>query len=278
MKPEDLKFLSEAVKSRSGLALTADKVYLLESRLNPLAREEGFDSLDGLIAKMRKDRNGRLFDLVTEAMTTNETYFFRDKRPFELLEEVVYPALVSKRPAGKPLRIWTAAASSGQELYSIAMLSKEKRALLGGRDLQLLGTDISKEILEKAKNGVYTQFEVQRGLPMTMLVKYFSKEGDRWRLKPEILKMGDFRCFNLLDDLAPLGQFDVVFCRNVLIYFDAATKRSVLERIYKQMAPDGYLLLGAAETVTGITQAFRLVPGQRGLYERNPEFGASRAA
>ena len=199
-------------------------------------------------------------------MTTNETFFFRDKMPFEHFRDTIMPALIAARAREKRIRIWCAAASTGQEPYSLAMLCKEMGAALAGWRVEILATDLSTEVLEKAKAGIYSQFEVQRGLPIQLLVKYFTQVGETWQIAPEIRGMVQFRPLNLLNDFSALGMFDVVFCRNVLIYFDQATKIGVLDRIARQMPDDGYLVLGAAETVVGLTDAFKPVPDKRGLY------------
>jgi len=203
---------------------------------------------------------------VVEAMTTNETFFFRDKLPFDHFRDTVMPALIAARSREKRIRIWCTAASTGQEPYSLAMLIKGMGAAISGYRIDILATDLSSEILEKAKNGIYTQFEVQRGLAVQLLVKYFDQIGESWQLAPELRSMVQFRPINLLNDFSALGTFDVVFCRNVLIYFDQDTKTAVLDRIARQMSDDGYLVLGAAETVIGLTNAFKPLADKRGLY------------
>jgi len=199
-------------------------------------------------------------------MTTNESFFFRDIKPFELFREHVLPQLTKNRADRKSFRIWCAAASSGQEPYSLAITLKEEAAKLTGWKTEIVGTDISKEILEKAKSGLYSQFEVQRGLPIQLLLKYFQKQEDMWQADAALRAMITYKEFNLLQDLTPLGKFDVVFCRNVLIYFDQETKSKVLEGISKQMPEDGILFLGGAETVLGISDKFKPVTGYRGVY------------
>ena len=268
MRPEDFEEVAALVKKRSGLTLSKDKVYLVESRLAPLARRHGLTGVEDIVKQMRNHPREGLLAEITEAMTTNETFFFRDKTPFDLFTDDIVPQMATARSARKQLRIWCAASSTGQEPYSLAMLLKERAAQFAGWRIEIVGTDIASEIVERAKRGVYTQFEVQRGLPIQLLVKYFKKVDDHWELDPAIKSMVQYKIFNLLDDYRMLGQFDVVFCRNVLIYFDALTKKDVLERIAQQMAPDGVLMLGAAETVIGITEAFKLVEGKRGLYSR----------
>jgi chemotaxis protein methyltransferase CheR len=203
---------------------------------------------------------------VTEAMTTNESFFFRDIKPFDQFKDMVLPQLLQTRATKRSFRIWSAASSSGQEPYSLAMLIKEEAAKLAGWRIEIVGTDISQEMLEKAKAGYYSQFEVQRGLPIQMLVKYFKKKDEMWQIDPAIRAMVQYREYNLLNDLKALGQFDVVFCRNVLIYFDQPTKSRVLENISKIMPDDGILYLGGAETVLGISDKFKPIPNQRGIY------------
>ena len=208
---------------------------------------------------------------MVEAMTTNESFFFRDKIPFEHFRDAIMPHLMTARARERRIRIWCAAASTGQEPYSLAMMVKEMKDKLGGWRVEILGTDISVDVLEKAKAGVYSQFEVQRGLPIQMLVKYFTQAGDTWQIAPDIRAMVQYRQHNLLAEFAGFGRFDVVFCRNVLIYFDQQTKSSVLNRIARQLDPDSYLVLGAAETVVGLSDAFKPIPEKRGLYAPNKE-------
>ncbi|SMF76393.1 MCP methyltransferase, CheR-type [Tistlia consotensis] len=266
MSPQDFDFIAQLLKQRSGLTIGPDKAYLLESRLNPVARKHGFNGLTDLIQGLRLRGDQTLTRDVVEAMTTNESFFFRDTKPFDQFKRLVLPHLLEKRAAKRSFRIWSAACSSGQEAYSLSMILKEFEAKLAGWRVEMIATDLSTEILDKAKEGVYSQFEVQRGLPVQLLVKHFAQEGDRWRIAPDIKRMVTFRTFNLLDDPAPLGQFDVVFLRNVLIYFDQPTKTKVLERVSRQMAPDGFLYLGGAETVLGISDKFQVFPGERGIY------------
>jgi chemotaxis protein methyltransferase CheR len=268
--PLDYDYLRKLLKDRSGLLLSADKQYLVESRLAPLTRKAGLASLGELVTKL-KGGNEELTVDVVEAMTTNESFFYRDKIPFEHFRDAIIPQLITARARERRIRIWCAAASTGQEPYSLAMTLKEMRDKLGGWRVDILGTDISKDVLDKAKAGVYSQFEVQRGLPIQMLVKYFTQAGDTWQIAPEIRAMVQYRPHNLLAEFAGFGRFDVVFCRNVLIYFDQDTKSGVLNRIARQLDPDGYLVLGAAETVVGLSDAFKPIPEKRGLYAPNKE-------
>jgi chemotaxis protein methyltransferase CheR len=277
MKPTDFEFVAAMVRERSGLVLSADKTYLVESRLAPIARRDGFPSIDELVSAIRVRRDGKLVDSVVDAMTTNETFFFRDKTPFDIFEQTILPELVARKRGGT-IRVWCAAASTGQEPYSLAMVADAMGARMGGCKLEILGTDISERCLEKAKAGIYTQFEVQRGLPVQMLLKHFKKDGDAWKIDDRLKANIRFRPMNLLDDFRGLGRFDVIFCRNVLIYFDAQTKKRVLERMAMQVEGPGYLLLGAAETVLGVTDTFKPIAGQRGLYVQDPAKIAVRAA
>jgi chemotaxis protein methyltransferase CheR len=266
MTPEDFGYLRKLLKERSGLVLSAEKQYLAESRLLPLARKNGMTTLTELIGRLKEAKASPLASEVVDAMTTNETFFFRDKIPFEHFRDTVMPALIEKRAREKRIRIWCTAASSGQEPYSLAMMLKGMGAALTGYKVQILATDICAQVLEKAKAGIYSQFEVQRGLPIQLLVKFFTQIGECWQIAPELRAMVQFRTLNLLNDFSPLGTFDIVFCRNVLIYFDQPTKIGVLDRLARRMPEDGFLVLGAAETVVGLTDAFKPIADKRGLY------------
>jgi chemotaxis protein methyltransferase CheR len=272
--PQDYEFVRKLLKERSGLDLSADKRYLVESRLVPLARKVGLPGSGELVARLRNGDASITADVV-EAMTTNETFFFRDKIPFDHLRDTILPSLIHSRASRRTLRIWSAACSTGQEPYSIAMCLKEKAAELAGWRIEIVGTDLSREVLEKSKAGIYSQFEVQRGLPIQLLVKYFTQIGEMWQLNADIRGMVQYRQLNLLQDFSSLGKFDVIFCRNVLIYFDQETKAATFERIARVLEPDGMLMLGAAESVVGITDVFRPYTDKRGLYQPNPTRGAS---
>lgn len=266
VSPAAFETLSVLLRTRSGLVIGPDKAYLLEARLSPIAKREGFASIAELAQKIKDGRADALAREVVEAMTTNETFFFRDGKPFDHFRAHVLPKLIASRGPKDPIRIWSAACSTGQEAYSLAMIGAEMKASLGERTLQILGTDISRDVLQKAREGVFTQFEVQRGLPIQLLMKYFKKEGAHWRLSDAIRSMAEFREWNLLSDPGPLGRFDVLFCRNVLIYFDAPTKTKILDGMAKALAPDGVLYLGGAETVIGVSERFQLLPGERAVY------------
>ncbi len=268
MNITDFEIYKDLLKEQSGLVLGQEKIYLIESRLSPIAKKWGFDNLDAMTWALKGVPDYRLVYDIVQAMTTNETSFFRDTRPFELFTDFVLPEAMKKCAARKKIRIWCAAASSGQEPYSIAMLLKERSAQLAGWNIEIIGTDISREILAQASEGSYTQFEVQRGLPIQMLVKYFKQVDKKWNLDNEIKNMVKYQYFNLLEPMTSLGIFDIVFCRNVLIYFDDADKKQILERMTRQMTDDAVLLLGGAETVLGITDALKPVVDKRGLYAK----------
>ena len=266
MTPQDYAYLSKLLNERSGLQLAGDKQYLIESRLLPVARQNNCGSIGDLVAKLKAFAEEPLRQRVTEAMTINESFFFRDKTPFDRFQDTVLPTMLKARADRKRVRIWCAAASTGQEPYSLAMILKQAESDFAGWRIEIVATDISTEVIEKAKSGLYSQFEVQRGLPIQLLLKYFKQDGDQWRIAPELRDMVQYRRHNLLDDFASLGMFDVIFCRNVLIYFDTKTKQDVLTRISRSLVKDGHLLLGAAETVVGFTNLFMPMPEKRGLY------------
>jgi len=258
-------YLCKLLKDHYGLDLSAYKQYLIESRLLPLSRKSGLAGISELVQKM-KAGSPSLVAQVVEAMTTNETFFFRDKVPFDHFRDSIIPEIIKARAARKSIRIWCAAGSTGQEPYSLAMSLKEMSAALAGWRVEIIATDLSQEVLEKSKAGIYSQFEVQRGLPIQLLVKHFKQNGEFWQISPEIRAMVQHRQLNLLHDFSQLGVFDVIFCRNVLIYFDQETKINIFGRLAKAMEGDGFLVLGAAETVVGLTDVFKPFPDKRGLY------------
>jgi chemotaxis protein methyltransferase CheR len=265
VNPVEYEYLRKVLKDHSGLDLSADKHYLIESRLLPLARKAGLPGIPELVQKM-KGGSTALVTQVVEAMTTNETFFFRDKVPFDHFRDAIMKEILHARAGCKSVRIWCAAGSTGQEPYSLAMCLKEIAAALTGWRVEILATDLSQEVLEKSKAGIYSQFEVQRGLPIQMLVKYFKQNGELWQINPDIRGMVQHRQLNLLQDFSQLGKFDVIFCRNVLIYFDQETKTNIFGRLARALEPDGFLVLGAAETVVGLTEDFKPVADRRGLY------------
>ena len=266
LSPLVFETLASLLKAKSGLMIGKDKLYLLETRLSEIIKREKLIDLNGLAERIRSPGNDVLARDVIEAMTTNESFFFRDDKPFQHFRTQALPRLIAARAPGSTIRIWSAASSSGQEAYSLAMIVAESSALLAGRKVEIIGTDIARDQLARAREGVYSQFEVQRGLPVQMLMRYFRKEDNNWRIAEAIRAMAQFREFNLLSDLRLLGRFDIVFCRNVLIYFDQPTKWRVLEATAGLMPPDGLLYLGGAETVLGITSRFAPMPNERGVY------------
>jgi len=266
LSPASFDVIANLLKARSGLVIGPDKLYLLETRLAHILKRELFADLNKLAEKLRGPGSEALALDVVEAMTTNESFFFRDDKPFQHFRQHALPHLVANRPSGSTIRVWSAASSSGQEAYSLAMIVNECRAQLGDRKVEIIGTDIAREQVARARAGLYTQFEVQRGLPVQLLMKYFKKEDAGWRISQSLRDAVQFREFNLLADLRALGRFDIVFCRNVLIYFDQPTKSRVLDATANQLAQDGFLYLGGAETVMGITQRFAPLAQERGVY------------
>lgn len=264
---ENFRFLCQTVYEESGIVLDDSKGYLLEARLVPVARDEGAASLDGLCNLIRSMGGRRVRDKVVEAMTTNETLFFRDLAPFQTLETVVIPELLEKWKGSRALRFWSAACSSGQEPYSLAMMWLDMGNL--PKEIEILGTDISAEILDKARGGQYMQLEVNRGLPAKYLVRHFTRQNMQWEISSSIRAMVRWKKFNLKDNPVLLGTFDVVLCRNVLIYFDIETKRKILRNIRKTLVPGGYLILGSSETTLNIDETFgRRQVGRAILYQK----------
>lgn len=267
---QSFDILSTRLKQISGITLARDKTYLLESRLNPVIRKHEIATIDDFAAEIAKSAAGPLVDELIDVMTTNETFFFRDNTPFNNFRESILPKFLESRANKKQIKIWCGAASTGQEPYSLCMILKELGPKVAGWDIPIIGTDLCVEALEKAKAATYTQFEVQRGMPIQMLMKYFTQDGERWKLNDEIKSMVKFGLFNLMNDPKAVGMgFDIVFLRNVLIYFDVETKKKVLEGISKIMPSDGVIFLGGAETVLGVTKAFEPYPDLRGVYRQS---------
>ncbi len=277
MQAADLTLVSALVHARAGIVLGSDKAYLIESRLGSVARRHGFDSPAHLVSALRSSPGEQLLRAVTEALTTNETSFFRDGRPFDQLTGLVLPKLVAARAGERHLRIWSAAASTGQEAYSIAMCLDELAPRLGGWRFAILGTDIAESAISRAREGRYSAFEVQRGLTEAQLARHFSRVGDDWKISERLARMVDFRCLNLLDGGRQFGRFDVVFLRNVLIYFDLETRHRVLAEVRAVLADDGYLFLGGTETVLGVSDAFVTWPQARGIVRPAPVGGPGRS-
>lgn len=269
MNIADFDVYQELLQEKSGLALTQAQGYLIESRLNPIARKWGYESINGMTQALRGVPSDDLVVDIIEAMTTNETSFFRDKSAFNDLRDIVLPYYMNKAEQKPYLRIWCAAASSGQEPYSLAMLLKEEAGSIPDWHYEIIASDISHDIIEQGKEGVYTQFEAQRGLPVTYLMKYFEQDSNKWNLSPDIKKMVKFQYFNLLDNMDTLGQFDVIFCRNVLDCFNQDTQNDVMERLGNQLHDDGFLFLGHAESDLNIVDSCKALPGSRNLYVKS---------
>ncbi len=268
MAAESFNFICELVRERSGIVIEPGKEYLVLSRLSPIAEQEGIVSVDDLVGLVRKQPKGALPTRVVEAMTTNETSFFRDLAPFHALEKKVIPAAIEARKHTRSLSIWSAASSSGQELYSIALLLREQFPALDSWRLRLIGTDLSAAMVERARAGRFSQLEVKRGLPAKLLPKYFQKDGPDWVIQDRIRSAVEFRALNLTLPWPPLGPIDIVLIRNVLIYFDLTQKREILDKVYSTLAPDGYLFMGTAETTLGVDERFKSFEFERALYYR----------
>ncbi len=263
----DFDYISTLVRQRSAIVLETGKEYLIEARLLPLARERGASTVSGLVGELRRSPTGPLRDLIVEAMTTNETSFFRDVHPFTALSDQILPDLVRSRGSERSLNIWSAACSSGQEIYSIAMLVQDVIGADPAWRVRLLATDLSPAMLARTREGIYTQFEVNRGLPASMLVRHFRKVGLQWQIDERMRRLVETRLVNLDQELRNIAQMDIVFMRNVLIYFDSPTKRQILARVRKVMRPDGYLVLGGAETTLNLDDSFdRVQIGRAPVY------------
>lgn len=269
--------LCDFLKRNSGLVMEPSKRYLVESRVMPIVRRERLSSLDELVLVLQKNQNPKIAKDVIEAMTINETYFFRDKTPFDQFRQVILPKLIQARQNERKLRLWSAAASTGQEAYSLAMIFDEMAAKLPGWKIEIVGTDLADSVLEKARKGIYSQFEVQRGLPTPFLLRHFTQIGDSWQISEAMRAKVTFRQLNLLQDFNSLGRFDVIFCRNVLIYFDAARKQDILGRMSRILAPDGFLLLGASESLIGLKTDLSPHPEHRSLFMRATSGDATTA-
>jgi chemotaxis protein methyltransferase CheR len=264
--PESFAFVRDLVRRESAIVLDTGKEYLVESRLTPLARAAGAADVNAFVSGLQRSFDPLGRRQVVEALTTNETSWFRDNAPFATLRTEVLPALAAARPH-RQLRVWCAACSSGQEPYSVAMTALETPAVAGWK-LEIVATDLNEEMVARARSGRYSQLEVNRGLPATSLVKHFTRDGTHWRIAPAVASSVSFRPLNLVRPFPPMGRFDVVFLRNVLIYFDVATKRDILRRVRQVMAPDGYLFLGAAEMTMGVDDQWERVPaGRSSVYQ-----------
>jgi chemotaxis protein methyltransferase CheR len=278
MNEADFHHLSRLLYDRSGFVLSREKDYLVSGRLDPVARAAGLSGVDELLARLRRDNPEALIERCVEAMAIHESSFFRDGSPFRHLAESVLPRAIAGQSEPRPLRIWCAACSSGQEPYSVAIVAKEVAAQLGGRRVEIVATDLSQPILAKARSGLYSDFEVRRGLSPERLARWFRSEGAGWQVSPDLQQMITFRPHNLMNGAAGMGRFDVIFCRNVLIYFDVGRKRKLLEDVARSLNDHGALFLGSAETVIGVTSAFKPVPGASGLHHRHDAEGATKVA
>jgi chemotaxis protein methyltransferase CheR len=274
VNPADIELFVALARARAGLKVDPAKTYLIESRLAPLARREGFAGIAELATALRANRDDKLIWAVVEALAMGETDFFRDRAVFDTFRSEILPTLARLRGAA-PIKVWSCACSSGQEAYSLAMIAEEAVGLLPGAQVEIYGSDISERALEKAQSGLYTQFEVQRGLPIRRLLEHFDKVEDNWRLTPRIRQRVRWRRVNLVGDMTAMGQFDVIFCRYVLASMDVPYRRRVLEALSGLLPPDGLLVLGPQETAETITQALQPVPGRAGIYVRNPAFRAA---
>ncbi len=265
---EDFAFISDFVRRRSAIVMDAGKEYLAETRLSHVVQKEGLESIASLIRTLRQGGARELEGAVVEAMTTNETSFFRDLKPFDLLRLELLPNLIAARRSTRTISMWCAAASTGQEPYSVLMMIDQHFPELRDWRINFVATDISNEVLGKARAGIYTQFEVNRGLPAQMLVRYFDGQGGKWQIKPELRARVQFKEMNLIEPWAAMEPMDIVFIRNVLIYFDQPTKTAILGKIRKTLRPDGTLLLGGAESTLGLDDNFTAVRSQGSTFYR----------
>jgi chemotaxis protein methyltransferase CheR len=252
----DFNYIQELVLERSAIVLEDGKEYLVESRVGQVAETEGFAAIDQLVEALRKNSHNGLQSKVIEALTTNETSFFRDIYPFKTLKDIVLPELLESRANKKKLNVWCAASSSGQEPYSIAMLIRQYFATLLDWKMTIIASDISEKMLDRCRSGKFSQFEVNRGLPASYLVKYFEKNGATWSIKKQFLKMIHFQQINLSKELPHLPKMDIIFMRNVLIYFDIETKKKIFKQLRSILQPDGFLFLGAAESTINLDSSF----------------------
>jgi chemotaxis protein methyltransferase CheR len=267
LNPGDFEYISKIVREQSAIVLEKGKEYLVEARLTPLAASENFKTIADLAQQMKRDASGKLITKVVEAMTTNETSFFRDIHPFEVLKSTIIPELIQKRESQKKLSIWCGASSSGQEPYTLAMLIRENFPQLKNWKIDFMASDISTEMQKRCQDGIYSQLEINRGLPAILMVKYFQRNGAQWQIKPELRQMIDFKILNLSGRWPFMPKFDLVMMRNVLIYFDVPTKKEILRKVRENLYPDGYVFLGAAETTLNLDEKYeRMNFKQSGCY------------
>ncbi|MEM6471456.1 MAG: protein-glutamate O-methyltransferase CheR [Planctomycetota bacterium] len=248
----DIDFLRELVAHHSGNVIAPRQVYMLEQRLAPVAGDHGLNDVASLVAKLRRSSDKNLSTEVAEAVTVNETSFYRDAHVFDSLSKHVIPELIERHKIDRTIRIWSAACSSGQEPYTLAMMIRDRFPQLEDWNIKIVATDLSEEMLRKCRSGEYTQLEVNRGLPVKQLVRFFDRNGNLWRAKPQLRDMIQCQRLNLTQQWSLMGSFDVVLIRNVLIYFDQKTKSDILQRVHRSLRPDGYLFIGSAETMIGL--------------------------
>jgi chemotaxis protein methyltransferase CheR len=276
MIKDDFLFFQKFLKDKSGLSIGEDKIYLLDSRLTPIMKECQYTSLSDVVKALRFSTDAKLAAKVINAMTTNETLFFRDDKPFRYFRDNLLPGVIKSKNDKRTLRIWSAACSTGQEPYSIAMILKEILPEADQWRIEILATYISPTVLDQARKGRFSQFEIQRGLPIQMVMKYFQQDGTSWFIKDTVRSMVKFESFNLLEGMERFGTFDIIFCRNVLIYFDEATKKAVLDNLGRRLDPEGYLFLGASETVLGLCPALKYFAACSGLYMLDKNTNAAK--
>jgi chemotaxis protein methyltransferase CheR len=276
MNPTEIAQVVSLCRARAGQLVAPDKTYLMESRLAPVARREGYESISDLLAAVRARRDDPLVWSVVEAMAAGESAFFRDRTPFAEFRDEIAPQLMRVR-GGAPIRIWSAACGAGQEVYSLAMLVGELNEAEPDLRFELAASDLSRLAIERAQSGVYNQFEVQRGLPIRLLARHFEKDGEQWRIAADVRKRVKWRRINLIAGLRQIGRFDVVFCRYVLGGMTDDAQRKVIDDLACVVPDDGYLVLGAMEQVVAMGHAFQPVVGRPGLYRRNPTYAAAAA-
>jgi chemotaxis protein methyltransferase CheR len=272
------RILAGLLEARTGQQLTMSRRWRIETALAALLRERGIPTLDELITILVMGREPSLATQVVEALLNNETYFFRDRTPFDLLTRAALPKLAQRRHDSKRLKIWSAGCSTGQEAYSLAMMFAEDPVHWAGWTVDILGSDVSESAVRRARDGIYTQFEVQRGLGITQMIRWFEECDDGWRAIEPLRRLVRFQVHNLLEPAPHPGQFDIVLCRNVLLYLNAERRGLVFDRIAGAMASDGWLMMGAGETVIGQTRKFEADPESRGLYRPTDQSQAPRIA
>lgn len=268
---ESVDFMISLLRKESGLVLDSSKTYLIEARLEPIVCEAGLPSIDALCRYLKQQPTSPLLQKVVDAMATNETSFFRDKIPFDIVRNALLPDLLKVNQKRRQIRIWSAACATGQEPYSLAMLLCDIEPMLAGWDAGILATDLVERVLERARSGLYTQYEIQRGLPAQYMTRFFDQIGSEWKVRPEVRRWIQFKRLNLLTGFSSFGPFDIIFCRNLLIYFDSASKKKVLEGMAASLAPNGALFLGGGETPLGITDQLVRIERDRGVYYRRNE-------